>query len=45
MIIFFPSYMCHKVCEHKDDTLRHSLAFNIMPTGIVGEGDSMFVYR
>ena len=42
MIIFFPSYMCHKVCEHKDDTLRHSLAFNFIPIGEYGRQDSYY---
>jgi uncharacterized protein (TIGR02466 family) len=43
--IMFPSYMFHKISENTSNETRHSLVFNIMPTGIVGEGDSMFVYR
>tara|TARA_B100000287_G_C20289253_1_gene645259 strand:- start:27 stop:614 length:588 start_codon:yes stop_codon:yes gene_type:complete len=41
-IIFFPSYLSHRVCEHHDDTPRHSLAFNIIPLGGYGEGDSSY---
>ena len=42
MIMFFPSYLCHRVCEHKDDTPRHSLAFNIIPIGEYGRQDSFY---
>ena len=41
MLILFPSYVYHEVALHKEDIDRHSLAFNIIPTGLYGNGDSM----
>ena len=38
-IIFFPSYLSHKIGEFKGD-VRYSLAFNIVPKGEYGDGDS-----
>jgi len=40
MLILFPSYVYHEVALHREDTNRHSLAFNIVPTGPYGSGDS-----
>tara|TARA_B100000427_G_scaffold329125_1_gene344175 strand:+ start:1495 stop:2133 length:639 start_codon:yes stop_codon:yes gene_type:complete len=40
-VIFFPSYLVHRVGIHKSDKPRYSLAFNIVPTGDYGSGDSM----
>ena len=39
-LIFFPSYLRHKIKIHKGDTVRYSLAFNIIPIGDVGYYDS-----
>ncbi len=39
-LILFPSYLNHQVLPHGSDKPRKSLAFNIVPTGIYGIGDS-----
>jgi len=39
-IIFFPSYLFHRVVLHLSDTSRYSLAFNLIPVGTFGEYDS-----
>jgi len=39
-IIFFPSEVYHQVEENKSENIRYSLAFNIMPVGQIGIGDS-----
>ena len=39
-IIFFPSEVYHQVEENKSNTIRYSLAFNIMPIGKIGIEDS-----
>ena len=44
MLIIFPSYLHHKIEKNTFDEVRHSLAFNVMPDGIIGENDSTFVY-
>ena len=41
-LIFFPSYLEHQVMKHTIDKIRCSLAFNIMPIGKWGDGDSTF---
>ena len=41
-LIFFPSYLEHQVMKHTIDKIRCSLAFNIMPMGKWGDGDSTF---
>ena len=40
-LILFPSYVYHQVELHQEEDDRHSLAFNIVPTGLYGVGDSM----
>lgn len=40
MLIFFPSYLQHRIGPHKSGVARYSLAFNFFPTGLFGEGDS-----
>ena len=40
-LIFFPSYLRHKVLSHKSDFSRYSLACNICPIGSYGERDNM----
>ena len=43
-LIFFPSYLSHKIGEFKGK-VRYSLAFNIVPKGEYGDGDSsMFIH-
>lgn len=39
-IIFFPSYLMHRVGYHGGDESRYSLAFNFMPDKIYGSADS-----
>lgn len=39
-IIFFPSYLNHRVSLHLSDVPRYSLAFNLIPTGLFGNFDS-----
>ena len=36
LLVFFPSYLMHKVGLHTDDQDRYSLAFNLYPTGEIG---------
>lgn len=45
MIILFPSDLRHKVLEHGSPSSRFALAFNVMPRGITGVGDSTYNYR
>ena len=40
LLLFFPSYLRHKINVHKISKIRKSLAFNIIPVGKYGEGDS-----
>ena len=44
MLVFFPSYLHHRIEKNTFDEVRHSLAFNIMPDGTTGVVDSEFVY-
>lgn len=39
-IIFFPSYLMHRVGYHGADQSRYSLAFNFMPNKVYGSADS-----
>ena len=39
-LVFFPSYLKHRIGVHKSDKPRYSLAFNIVPVGDYGGGDS-----
>ena len=41
-LLFFPSYLRHRIGMHNDDKPRYSLAFNIVPFGSYGEGDSSY---
>jgi|TARA_B100000902_G_scaffold304233_1_gene292445 uncharacterized protein (TIGR02466 family) len=47
LIVMFPSEVWHKVELNKSDVVRHSLAFNVMPTGLIGDelGDSQIYYE
>ena len=42
LLILFPSYLWHAILSNTSDSLRYSLAFNIIPTGKYGEGDSTY---
>ena len=42
LLLFFPSYLKHRIMCHKDNSYRYSLAFNIAPTGLYGIGDSQY---
>ena len=39
-IVFFPSYLEHRVSSNTSPHVRHSLAFNMLPNGIIGQYDS-----
>ena len=41
-LIFFPSFLNHRILEHKSEFPRYSLAFNMVPIGEYGEGDSAY---
>ena len=40
LLIFFPSYIMHKIEKNRSDKIRHSLAFNFIPSGGFGIMDS-----
>jgi uncharacterized protein (TIGR02466 family) len=40
MIIFFPSYLRHRIGLHKAKEPRYSIAFNFFPSGEIGYNDS-----
>jgi len=42
MLLFFPSHVRHRIGNHNSDITRYSLAFNIVPIGSYGEGDSSY---
>ena len=42
MLIMFPSYLKHRIGTHTSDISRYSLAFNIVPIGHYGGGDSQY---
>tara|TARA_B100001996_G_C18628637_1_gene580854 strand:- start:52 stop:702 length:651 start_codon:yes stop_codon:yes gene_type:complete len=42
LLLFFPSYLEHQVMTHNLDKSRSSLAFNIVPLGGWGDGDSSY---
>ena len=37
LLLLFPSEMHHKIEENKSDIERYSLAFNLVPTGLIGD--------
>jgi len=41
-LLLFPSHLEHEIMTHEADTLRHSLAFNIVPVERWGGQDSSF---
>ena len=42
MVLFFPSYLEHAILDNRSKKSRHSLAFNIVPMGKYGNGDSTY---
>ena len=42
LLLFFPSYLKHRIMYHADNTTRYSLAFNIVPTGLYGVSDAQY---
>ena len=42
LLLIFPSYLQHQIMKHNSDVSRSSLAFNIVPLGLWGDGDSFF---
>jgi uncharacterized protein (TIGR02466 family) len=42
LLVLFPSFVRHGVLENRSNETRYSLAFNIVPTGHYGEGDSAY---
>ena len=42
-LVLFPSYLPHQIIPHKSKKTRLSIAFNVFPTGSVGEGDSTLI--
>ena len=47
LILFFPSELHHQVEENKSEQTRHSLSFNFVPTGVLGDetSDSHIIYE
>jgi len=42
LLLIFPSYLAHQILKHNNKTPRSSLAFNIVPLGRWGDGDSYY---
>lgn len=40
LLIFFPSEMYHKILTNNSNIIRYSLAFNLVPTGLLGYDNS-----
>lgn len=40
LLIFFPSMLRHRISKYSGTVNRYSLAFNLFPTGKIGNGDS-----
>jgi uncharacterized protein (TIGR02466 family) len=40
LLLFFPSYLMHKINTHVEEIPRFSIAFNFMPVGLYGDNDS-----
>ena len=41
-LILFPSHLKHSISLNKSNDIRYSLAFNIVPLGVWGEGDAAY---
>ena len=44
-LLFFPSYLIHRVTTNKSPNARYSLAFNLIPTGEISAGDSSVSFK
>tara|TARA_B100000287_G_scaffold415518_1_gene449197 strand:+ start:715 stop:1350 length:636 start_codon:yes stop_codon:yes gene_type:complete len=44
-LLLFPSYLEHTVLKNNEEVDRHSIAFNIVPMGKYGNGDSAYDSR
>ena len=44
-VVIFPSYLFHQVLSYEGTSIRKSLAFNIVPIGFYGDGDSSYNTR
>jgi uncharacterized protein (TIGR02466 family) len=42
-VIFFPSHLYHRIYKNNSNITRYSLAFNLLPVGELGEGDSQLI--
>jgi len=42
-LIFFPSELYHKINKNNNKQTRLSIAFNIIPEGVIGRGDSELI--
>ena len=42
ILLLFPSYLSHRIDTYLGNKPRYSLAFNIIPVGQYGEGDSFY---
>ena len=40
LLVFFPSYLEHRILTNNSSKIRYSLAFNFFPIGSLGRGDS-----
>lgn len=40
LMILFPSEVHHKILKNNSNIVRHSLAFNFLPIGKIGDGDN-----
>lgn len=45
MLLLFPSKLLHKIGKHNSKIARHSIAFNVIPIGEIGEGDSTLILQ
>jgi len=45
MLLLFPSKILHKIGKHESTIARHSIAFNVLPIGEIGEGDSTLILQ
>ena len=45
LLVLFPSYLKHAIIQSKEESVRDSLAFNIVPIGEYGANDSTYNTR
>lgn len=45
LLVFFPSYLRHRINRHEGQLSRYSLAMNFVPVGQFGRGDSTVNYQ